>query len=125
MDDTTTIMSRCHEHDGEWIPEPGSKEYRARWDGWTKPEFTPEALVLFGQAAHAMSTTTTVGERAKAMTSIKKKKSKALKTHWRGSEFCLYAKRATDSIYVVDGYAFGLCAREERCNTCDHSFMNG
>ena len=63
-------------------------------------------------------------EQVAFMTSIKKKKSKALKTHWRGSEFCLYAKRATDSIYVVDGYAFGLCAREERCNTCDHSFMN-
>ena len=34
-----TIPSKCHETDKEWMPEPGSLEYRTRWDGWL-PCFT-------------------------------------------------------------------------------------
>jgi hypothetical protein len=124
MADTTTIMSRCHEHDGEWMPEPGSKEYQTRWDGIAKPVFTDEALVLFGQAAHILNSTKTIGALVKMVKQKRPYKCQNPKTHWKGSTLCRYVLKSGDSQRMVDGSLFDAIASDERCKTCDWAFMN-
>ena len=113
-----TYMSRCHEAQGEWMPEVGSPAYQRRWDGM-HPAFEPEAINAFGHAVKCMT--------AKMPIRIPVARGKVkigVKFHWQPNAVCGHVRKGIPD-RVLDGGAFNAVPKGERCICCDYWFTNG
>ena len=112
-----TIPSDCHLPTNKvWTPEPGSKEYQKRWDGW-RPNFAPDALELFARVADHLKHSKPIVIKLSGP-----KKYTPLKTHWSSNIMCMHA--AADADNVVSGELFNRVPEDERCRSCEYWFMN-
>ena len=112
-----TYASRCHEAQGDWMPEVGSKEYQRRWEGM-HPTFDPEAVNAFGHAVKCIT-----AKRPVHIPVVRKKVKMGFKYHWSSNKVCTHVV-TTDQDRVLDGDKFDAIPRQDRCICCDHWFVN-
>ena len=110
-------MSRCHEAQGEWMPEVGSKEYQKRWDGMA-PTFEPGAVDAFGHAVSCMAR-----KRPVVIPVPKVIRKRGTKYHWASNDYCSHVVRVEEG-RVLGGDEFNALAKFERCFCCDYHFVN-